>query len=132
MTFETAKLLAVLDVPDAGIAFRSLPDRYSGGQAAFAKSLVDLLEKERVAFDIGAYRKAPPGIRIWCGATVERSECVRETFCHQSLFFRSEQAASTFLADHPEAILLSVEEAALVGSWVAQSRFTEKPEEKSL
>jgi alkylmercury lyase len=60
-----------------------------------------------------------------------RSECVRETFCSQSLFFQSEQAASPFLAAHPEAILLSVEEAALVGSWVAQSRFTEKPEEKS-
>jgi len=61
----------------------------------------------------------------------ERSECVRETFCYQSLFFQSEQAASPFLADHPEAILLSVEEAALVGRWVAQSRFSEKPEEKS-
>jgi alkylmercury lyase len=61
----------------------------------------------------------------------ERSECVRETFCYQSLFFQSEQAASTFLAGHPEAILLSVEEAALVGIWVAQSRFTEKPEEES-
>jgi alkylmercury lyase len=61
----------------------------------------------------------------------ERSECVREIFCFQSLFFQSEQAASTFLAGHPEAILLSVEEAALVGRWVAQSRFTEKPEEKN-
>jgi alkylmercury lyase len=61
----------------------------------------------------------------------ERSECVRETFCYQSLFFQSEQAASTFLDDHPEAILLSVEEAAQVGRLVAQSRFTEKLEEKS-
>jgi len=59
----------------------------------------------------------------------ERSECVRETFCYQSLFFQSEQAASTFLTSHSEAILLSVEEAALIGRWVAQSRFTEKPEE---
>jgi len=58
----------------------------------------------------------------------ERSECVRDTFCYQSLFFQSEQAASTFLITHPEAILLSVEEAALVGRWVAQSRFTEKQE----
>ncbi len=58
----------------------------------------------------------------------ERSACVRDIFCSQSLFFQSEQAASTFLSTHPEAMLLSVEEAALVGRWVAQSRFTETQE----
>jgi len=51
----------------------------------------------------------------------ERGDCTRTTFCQQSLFFQSEQAAATFLAEHPEALLLSVEEAASLGRLVAQS-----------
>ncbi len=43
-------------------------------QAAFAKQIATLLEKEKIAFDIGAYRDAPPGLRIWCGATIEQKD----------------------------------------------------------
>jgi phosphoserine aminotransferase len=63
---NTSVCLKVVD-PDVA----SLP---ADAQAAFAKGLAGLLEKEKVAFDIGAYRDAPPGLRVWCGATVETSD----------------------------------------------------------
>ena len=49
----------------------SLPE---GIQAEFAKNLAALLEKEGVALDTASYRSAPPGLRLWCGATIERSD----------------------------------------------------------
>jgi len=49
----------------------SLPE---AGQAEFAKNLAAILEREGVALDAASYRSAPPGLRIWCGATIEQSD----------------------------------------------------------
>jgi phosphoserine aminotransferase len=43
-------------------------------QAKFAKALSGAVEKEGAGYDLGYYRDAPPGLRIWCGATVETAD----------------------------------------------------------
>ena len=58
-----------LRVVDARVT--SLPQ---AGQAEFAKNLSAVLEKEGVALDAASYRSAPPGLRIWCGATIEQGD----------------------------------------------------------
>jgi phosphoserine aminotransferase len=66
---ERSNTSVCLKVVDAAVTRLSADE-----QAAFAKSLAGLLEKEGVAYDIAYYRDAPPGLRIWCGATVETGD----------------------------------------------------------
>ncbi|MEO1103326.1 MAG: phosphoserine transaminase [Pseudomonadota bacterium] len=58
-----------LKIVDPAVADQSVDE-----QAAFAKRLAALLDQEGVAFDIGAYRDAPPGLRIWAGGTIEAAD----------------------------------------------------------
>jgi phosphoserine aminotransferase len=58
-----------LKVVDTRITTLPDPD-----QATFAKNLATILESEGVALDVASYRSAPPGLRIWCGSTIEQSD----------------------------------------------------------
>ena len=63
---------------NTGVCLKVVDERVTSlpaaGQAEFAKNLAAILEKENVAVDAASYRSAPPGLRIWCGATVEQSD----------------------------------------------------------
>lgn len=63
---NTSVCLKLADAAAAGLSAEEA--------TAIPKRIASLLEEEGVAFDIGAYRDAPPGLRIWCGATVERAD----------------------------------------------------------
>ena len=75
---QTRDWIANLAVSDdirsnTSVCLKFTDDRIQDG-AAFAKAVAKRLEKEGVALDVGAYRDAPAGLRIWCGATVETSD----------------------------------------------------------
>ncbi len=58
---------------NTSVCLKFTDDRIADG-AAFAKAVAKRLEGEGVALDIGAYRDAPAGLRIWCGGTVETAD----------------------------------------------------------
>jgi len=58
---------------NTSVCLKFTDDRITDG-AVFAKAVAKRLEAEGIALDIGAYRDAPSGLRIWCGATVETSD----------------------------------------------------------
>ena len=68
---NTSVCLKIVDPEIAG--------RDEAAQRDFVKKLTKLLETEAAAYDIGGYRDAPPGLRVWCGTTVETADIVALT-----------------------------------------------------
>jgi phosphoserine aminotransferase len=65
---------------NTSVCLKFAPDAVRGldaeGQAALVREMAVLLETEGAAFDVASYRDAPPGLRIWCGATVETDDII--------------------------------------------------------
>ena len=60
---------------NTSVCLRFADDALHGQDAAaLVKRMAALLEAEDAAYDVAAYRDAPPGLRIWCGATVETAD----------------------------------------------------------
>ncbi len=68
---NTSVCLKIIDPWFLGLA--------ADAQQEVPKQMAALLEKEKIAYDINGYRDAPPGLRIWCGATVETADIVALT-----------------------------------------------------
>jgi phosphoserine aminotransferase len=81
---NTSVCLKVVDASVAKLA--------SDAQASFVKGIAAALEKEAVAYDIAAYRDAPPGLRIWCGSTVEPADVEALTLWLDWAFAKSKDA----------------------------------------
>jgi phosphoserine aminotransferase len=69
-----ANLAETADIASTtSVCLKFVDPRITDGEA-FAKAVAKRLEKAGVAYDVGAYRDAPPGLRIWCGSTVETAD----------------------------------------------------------
>ena len=66
---------------NTGVTFKITDPRVAGmdesGQRAFVKAMMKRLEAENACYDAAGYAKAPPGLRIWCGGTVEPSDVAK-------------------------------------------------------
>src|SRR5207237_6700088 len=71
---EAREWLGHLAVDPASRSRTSVCLTVEGADEAFIKQMASLLELEGVAYDIAGHRDAPPGLRIWCGATVEAED----------------------------------------------------------